>query len=246
MSAQPNADELTAQQRGLAEQLKQEVAHIVEVRRSAWVRFRMLWCQEPLMALLRLSLLQAHAHLKVFCNDHTYVRYLRARCARDAATSLLWLLRVHAASRAHCLPACSCAVCLTGDMGPDCRQWNLPKAVKMLTDTLHWCGTARACSTLGSSRKQHISKTAAIVCRRLEYKPHLIRWKDVVMEADTGKHFVYHANDKQGRPIVMMRPRCVGFSSGRNRLAAQRLWRLEFWCLLQQHHLRSASLQQSQ
>lgn len=66
------------------------------------------------------------------------------------------------------------------------------------------------------------------------------------MEADTGKHFVYHANDKQGRPIVMMRPRCVGVSNSRNRLATHRLWHLEFWCLMQQHRLHSASLQKSQ
>lgn len=43
--------------------------------------------------------------------------------------------------------------------------------------------------------------------RRLEYKPHLIRWEDVKCEAGAGKHFIYPAADKLGRPIVMMRPR---------------------------------------
>ncbi|GAX82158.1 hypothetical protein CEUSTIGMA_g9586.t1 [Chlamydomonas eustigma] len=84
------------------------------------------------------GVVQAHDSLKVFCNEHTYVRYLRA------------------------------------------RQWNLQKATKMLNDTLQW---------------------------RLEYKPHLLRWDDVKVEANSGKHFLYPAPDKQGRPIVMMRPR---------------------------------------
>ena len=45
-------------------------------------------------------------------------------------------------------------------------------------------------------------------CRRLEYKPHLIRWEEVEPESVTGKQYV-HAFDKAGRPIVFMRPRCA-------------------------------------
>lgn len=60
------------------------------------------------------------------------------------------------------------------------RSWNLAKATKMLMDTLHW---------------------------RIEYQPHMIRWDDIKHEAKTGKHWVYPAKDKCGRPIVMMRPR---------------------------------------
>ncbi|PNH04045.1 Random slug protein 5 [Tetrabaena socialis] len=80
----------------------------------------------------------AHAALQAFCNEHTYVRYLRA------------------------------------------RGWNLQKASKMLKATLEW---------------------------RLDYKPHLIKWEEVQSESTTGKQFVYHTIDKEGRPIVMMRPR---------------------------------------
>eukprot|EP00798_Chlamydomonas_sp_ICE-L_P017381 gene17381-23683_t len=60
------------------------------------------------------------------------------------------------------------------------RQWNLQKASKMLHDTLKW---------------------------RLDYKPHLIRWKDVRHESLTGKQMIYPCNDKEGRPLLLMRPR---------------------------------------
>ncbi|GLC58936.1 hypothetical protein PLESTB_001419200 [Pleodorina starrii] len=42
---------------------------------------------------------------------------------------------------------------------------------------------------------------------RLEYKPHLIKWEEVQSESASGKLWVYHVQDKAGRPIVMMRPR---------------------------------------
>ncbi|GFR40545.1 hypothetical protein Agub_g1118, partial [Astrephomene gubernaculifera] len=60
------------------------------------------------------------------------------------------------------------------------RSWNLQRATKMLKATLEW---------------------------RLEYKPHLIKWEEVQEESATGKLYVYHVPDKQGRPIVLMRPR---------------------------------------
>lgn len=92
---------------------------------------------EQLKAEVR-PIILAHTCLLAWANEHTYVRYLRA------------------------------------------RQWNLAKASKMLKATLDW---------------------------RLEYKPHLITWDQVESEGTTGKQFVYPALDKNGRPVVLMRPR---------------------------------------
>lgn len=51
-------------------------------------------------------------------------------------------------------------------------------------------------------------------CRRTSYKPHRIQWQDVEEEAKTGKLYVAEAADKDGRPVVVMRPRysvqCAG------------------------------------
>ena len=44
-------------------------------------------------------------------------------------------------------------------------------------------------------------------CRRLSYKPHLITWAEVSEEAATGKLFRMHALDRDGRPVLVMRPR---------------------------------------
>jgi polyribonucleotide 5'-hydroxyl-kinase len=43
--------------------------------------------------------------------------------------------------------------------------------------------------------------------RRLEYRPHDITWEAVAAEAVTGKTFVSPYPDKEGRPVVIMRPR---------------------------------------
>jgi len=45
--------------------------------------------------------------------------------------------------------------------------------------------------------------------RRKEYQPHKIRWEEVKEESVTGKQMIYFVPDKSGRPIVLMRPRCV-------------------------------------
>ena len=45
------------------------------------------------------------------------------------------------------------------------------------------------------------------VHRRMEYKPHLIRWEEVKPEAVSGKQMIYHCTDKKGRPLLLMRPR---------------------------------------
>eukprot|EP00879_Flechtneria_rotunda_P003493 GHRR01003723.1.p1 GENE.GHRR01003723.1~~GHRR01003723.1.p1 ORF type:complete len:296 (+),score=96.30 GHRR01003723.1:372-1259(+) len=60
------------------------------------------------------------------------------------------------------------------------RSWDLHKAHKMLTATLQW---------------------------RLEAKPEQIQWHQVEREAATGKTFVSPYRDKDGRPVVVMRPR---------------------------------------
>jgi hypothetical protein len=60
------------------------------------------------------------------------------------------------------------------------RQWDLTKASSMLKGTLEW---------------------------RLSYRPHALRWADVEGEAATGKLFVSPHPDREGRPVVVMRPR---------------------------------------
>ncbi len=50
---------------------------------------------------------------------------------------------------------------------------------------------------------------ACAVRRRMQYKPHLIRFDEVKEECVTGKNHIYHAADKYNRPIVLMRPRCA-------------------------------------
>eukprot|EP00882_Tetradesmus_deserticola_P003067 GHRQ01003256.1.p1 GENE.GHRQ01003256.1~~GHRQ01003256.1.p1 ORF type:complete len:298 (+),score=113.14 GHRQ01003256.1:180-1073(+) len=84
------------------------------------------------------DVVQKHPELRLFCNDWTYVRYLRA------------------------------------------RSWDLSRAHKMMVGTLHW---------------------------RLETRPQEIVWAQVEQEAETGKTFVSPYPDKEGRPVVVMRPR---------------------------------------
>ncbi len=60
------------------------------------------------------------------------------------------------------------------------RQWNLHKAGKMLKDTLAW---------------------------RAEYKPEEITWEEIKSEAELKKVTILDDFDKDGRPVVFMRPR---------------------------------------
>lgn len=60
------------------------------------------------------------------------------------------------------------------------RQWSLPKALKMLQATLQW---------------------------RVEQRPHAISWSSIEAEAASGKNFVSPFPDREGRPVVIMRPR---------------------------------------
>ncbi|XP_016460375.1 uncharacterized protein LOC107783862 isoform X1 [Nicotiana tabacum] len=66
------------------------------------------------------------------------------------------------------------------------RSWNVKKAARMLKATLKW---------------------------RSEYKPEEIRWDDVASEAETGKIYRSNYTDKQGRTVLVMRPRCQNTKS---------------------------------
>ncbi|XP_047955226.1 phosphatidylinositol transfer protein 3-like isoform X3 [Salvia hispanica] len=65
------------------------------------------------------------------------------------------------------------------------RNWNVKKAVRMLKATLKW---------------------------RQDYKPEEIRWDDVAGEAETGKIYKSNYKDRNGRPVLVMRPSCQGFN----------------------------------
>lgn len=71
------------------------------------------------------------------------------------------------------------------------RNWNIKNAVKMLKASLKW---------------------------RLEYKPEEIRWDDVAAEAETGKIYRASYKDKNGRPVLVMRPRCQNTKSLRGQM----------------------------
>ncbi|KAK9843107.1 hypothetical protein WJX74_007090 [Apatococcus lobatus] len=60
------------------------------------------------------------------------------------------------------------------------RSWDVNKANQMLHKTLDW---------------------------RSSYKPHEITWAEVSEEATTGKLFRMHTLDREGRPVLVMRPR---------------------------------------
>ncbi|XP_057783716.1 uncharacterized protein LOC131001363 [Salvia miltiorrhiza] len=66
------------------------------------------------------------------------------------------------------------------------RNWNVKKAVKMLKATLKW---------------------------REEFKPEEICWDDVAGEAETGKIYISNYKDKNGRSVLVMRPRCQNSKS---------------------------------
>nr|XP_043637206.1 phosphatidylinositol transfer protein 3-like [Erigeron canadensis]XP_043637207.1 phosphatidylinositol transfer protein 3-like [Erigeron canadensis] len=68
------------------------------------------------------------------------------------------------------------------------RSWNVKKAEKMLETSLIW---------------------------RMNYKPSEIRWEHVAAEAETGKIYRSSFMDKQGRTILVMRPRCQNSKSTR-------------------------------
>lgn len=60
------------------------------------------------------------------------------------------------------------------------RSWNVHKATRMLLETLKW---------------------------RASYQPDDLTWDDLESEAARGKVFVLDHKDREGRPVVFMRPR---------------------------------------
>ncbi len=79
--SQTGAGPLTDEQQHLVELLKKDVASIVAVRGPESLRGRPAHaCQDLFADLWPHSLcLQNNAALQAFCNEHTYVRFLRAR-----------------------------------------------------------------------------------------------------------------------------------------------------------------------
>jgi hypothetical protein len=59
------------------------------------------------------------------------------------------------------------------------RDWELPKSLNMLRETLKW---------------------------RRSYKPHLIAAKDILVELKNDGKMYRMGKDKQGRPIIYMKP----------------------------------------
>ena len=55
--------------------------------------------------------------------------------------------------------------------------------------------------------------THAMYFRRRTYRPDAITWADIEPEAVTGKQFRLPVKDKEGRAVLLMRPRsaCMGF-----------------------------------
>ncbi len=64
---------------------------------------------------------------------------------------------------------------------------------------MDWLGCMSAIDGLGNANMHLLS-------RRRTYKPHEITWDSIAAEA-TGKQFLMSAEDKEGRQIVVMRPR---------------------------------------
>ncbi|XP_010538952.1 PREDICTED: random slug protein 5 [Tarenaya hassleriana] len=59
------------------------------------------------------------------------------------------------------------------------RNWHVKKAAKMLKETLKWS---------------------------VQYKPEQIRWEEIAHEGETGKVYRSSCFDKQGRPVLVLRP----------------------------------------
>lgn len=49
--------------------------------------------------------------------------------------------------------------------------------------------------------------TCAVQCRRRTYRPDAITWAEIEPEAETGKQFRLPVKDKEGRAVLLMRPR---------------------------------------
>ncbi|XP_024976783.1 phosphatidylinositol transfer protein 3-like [Cynara cardunculus var. scolymus] len=71
------------------------------------------------------------------------------------------------------------------------RNWNVKKAVKMLETSLIW---------------------------RMNYKPEEICWEHVAAEAETGKIYRSSYRDKNGRAVLVLRPRFQNSNSTRSQI----------------------------
>ncbi|XP_050233305.1 uncharacterized protein LOC126681795 [Mercurialis annua] len=73
----------------------------------------------------------------------------------------------------------------------EARSWNVDKSKKMLQETLKWRST---------------------------YKPEEIRWHEVANESETGKLYKANFCDRQGRPVLILRPGMQNTKSMDNQL----------------------------
>jgi hypothetical protein len=94
-----------------------------------------------------------------------------------------------------------------------CTFWHsviAPCLPKACAEQLHACSFNDMHMHSSSPVETFLQAVAvAWCCRRLETRPQEIVWAQVEKEAETGKTFVSPYPDKEGRPVVMMRPRCV-------------------------------------
>ena len=93
------------------------------------------------------------------------------------------------------------------------RNWDVVAATKMLKASLEWyvaLAGPNACTWPAMPvLMTSVWAEPILPCtgRRATYKPHQIRWEDIQEEAKTGKTFILQTPDKEGRPVIIMRPR---------------------------------------
>ncbi len=109
------------------------------------------------------------------------------------------------------------------------RDWNVTQAEKQLRGTLEWSVTLlQAQLQLIDGWVQNLAQSSAcnvfqqkvlaslpsrfylFTHRRKTYRPDAIAWAEIEPEAVTGKQFRLGMKDKDGRAVLVMRPRSVG------------------------------------
>lgn len=90
--------------------------------------------------------------------------------------------------------------------------WQQPTVAYQQAIQYACCGLAKQTQKLETHHKCYQSKHATAgksdtTCRRNSYRPDLIKWGDIEPEAVTGKQFRLNVKDKQGRAVLVMRPR---------------------------------------
>ena len=82
------------------------------------------------------------------------------------------------------------------------------------------CHTLRLTKLIAMHATQEVKRNTSCVplrfgtlqpwpCRRKTYRPDAITWQEIEPEAVTGKQFRLGVRDKQGRAVLVMRPRSV-------------------------------------